>query len=624
MPSLSSYQSNVTLIIDNEISETNSIQTNSIQTNVSNFKNQTSFDFEMDNSCHTEVETSTDNVMEPLTDNMMVDSCDGIMNSLNGVKEMIEKDSIQMNEIHSNSSNDTLNPIKKISKLKLNFNQLLNQSNHTTHQMISKTLKDNVKQSSGKQLEHRHGISRYAPYGTRFAATMRDGEYKVSHIAGDLANRARQRNGRGCRVDLTLINHAGELAQLEKALEFYQNAIKLGHTRPGPSEVLNHLRDLGIDFDYRKGDDAKLLQRNASNFFKRVMEHAQRISDINGVPNPILSSTTSSSQSSKLYSDSTLIEYPIQNIKKIRIEEEIQKAAEILGSFKSASMNEIEMEENEGCDSIPSIDIDIETIETEMISNISMEHEHIQWPQSQYIPGSFHSELRKHLLLAAREENKFYSEAAEKFDVNNHEQDYIPIPQELYVRKSYDVVSRKNYSDFHQPCYRKPTKPKQIKPLVEKPRVSAAVVSVNPCPLVRKGREGLAKGLKLKGLSRHSPYGTRFCAIMPTGEMKESHLAGDLADRARSADGKSQGELNLVLHSGEIKQLEAAWAFIKKNDHLQLGAGSVLDHLRDLNLDENHRKFGCKLLQKNAGNFFKRVQEFGKRREADAEYLASN
>jgi hypothetical protein len=111
---------------------------------------------------------------------------------------------------------------------------------------------------------------------------------------------------------------------------------------------------------------------------------------------------------------------------------------------------------------------------------------------------------------------------------------------------------------------------------------------------------------------------------MPNGEMRESFLAGDLADRARSADGKSQGELILVLHPGEIKQLEVAWEFLQTQNNAQLGAGVVLEYLRSLDLDFNHRKAATRLLQKNAGNFFKRVQEYGRRKQLDPYYLSSN
>ena len=43
-------------------------------------------------------------------------------------------------------------------------------------------------------------------------------------------------------------------------------------------EKISNLKDIGIDWDYRKGDNVKLLQRNSSNFFKRMMEHARRLS----------------------------------------------------------------------------------------------------------------------------------------------------------------------------------------------------------------------------------------------------------------------------------------------------------------------------------------------------------
>lgn len=103
---------------------------------------------------------------------------------------------------------------------------------------------------------------------------------------------------------------------------------------------------------------------------------------------------------------------------------------------------------------------------------------------------------------------------------------------------------------------------------------------------------------------------------MPDGAMKEAYLAGDLADRVR---GKGQGELLLVLHDGEIHQLESAWSYMQKQ---HAGAGGVLDHLRSKGLDMNHRCPGSKFIQKNAGNFFKRAQEYGRRKEANPSYLA--
>jgi hypothetical protein len=95
-----------------------------------------------------------------------------------------------------------------------------------------------------------------------------------------------------------------------------------------------------------------------------------------------------------------------------------------------------------------------------------------------------------------------------------------------------------------------------------------------------------------------------------------------LADRVRTGNGKGQGELLLVLHAGEIQQLHTAWEFVQAQEPNQIGAGLVLEELRMLGLDINHRKPGSKLLQKNAGNFFKRVQEYGRRKSVDPTYLA--
>ncbi|KAH6584763.1 hypothetical protein BASA60_000824 [Batrachochytrium salamandrivorans] len=77
--------------------------------------------------------------------------------------------------------------------------------------------------SGGSMTPLRHGISRYAPYGKPASLLQ-------------------------CKME-----------------------------QPGPSDVLAYLRRIGIDGDYRKGGDFKLLQRNASNFFKRMVEYGRRV-----------------------------------------------------------------------------------------------------------------------------------------------------------------------------------------------------------------------------------------------------------------------------------------------------------------------------------------------------------
>ena len=340
----------------------------------------------------------------------------------------------------------------------------------------------------------RHGISRYAPYGTRFAATMRDGTFKTSHVAGDLANRARLRGGRGARVDLILVNHPGETQQLESAWAFCESFVHRGLNRPGPSEVLNHLRDENFDFDYRKGGGVRLLQRNASNFYKRMIEYGRKLTT------PV-----------KLEHRPSLMDLDLSVFT-----EGILDSTET--TFQaSATFTPVSQEQ-------PSVD------------------------------------------------DKDYE--LEEDDVDDDEdQSFTPF---------------KKRSSFS----------------------SASTASARP----------IKTGLSNKGLSRHSPYGTRFCALMEDGGLKESFLAGDLNDRARVRGGRHRAELRLVLHQGEIDQLECAWNFIQTSPFVP-GAAAVLDYLRRNGLDENHRKPGARLLQKNAGNFFKRVQEFGKRRAFDPNYL---
>jgi hypothetical protein len=45
-------------------------------------------------------------------------------------------------------------------------------------------------------------IGRYAPYGSRFGATMPNGTFKMSHAAGDLSERKLSKDGRGRRSEL--------------------------------------------------------------------------------------------------------------------------------------------------------------------------------------------------------------------------------------------------------------------------------------------------------------------------------------------------------------------------------------------------------------------------------------
>ncbi|KAJ3315835.1 hypothetical protein HDV04_000042 [Boothiomyces sp. JEL0838] len=465
--------------------------------------------------------------------------------------------------------------------------------------------------------EYRQGISRYAPYGTRFAANMRDGQLKTSHIAGDLANRARQKNGRGCRVDLVLVTHEGELFQLETALAFYENQIKRNLPKPGPSEVLNHLKEMKCDFDYRKGDGVFLLQRNASNFFKRMMEHARRIN------HPIVSEFVNCTPTHK----------PV-------VEPEVNQAATILGSLRKKVKKQIEVVEND----IEEVDEQElwESIEQDLEKDEKMEIElqeqikrdeaqeeldaqrEVDWSRPKWQKGSFYTELLKNMVVARKEQVEYFSKAAETFDWSSVvEPEPSPEPEAQVDQTDDSMDIDMEDSQDEQIYTRKKPQQKVYKkqPVKKETPVNNSTVIENPQPVLRKGREGLTQGLRIKGLSRHSPYGTRFCAQMPGGEMKESFLAGDLADRVRSPDGKTQGELILVLHLGEIKQLEVAWEYVKSHEPYVLGAGAVLDHLRSVGLDINHRKSGSKLLQKNAGNFFKRVQEFGKRRQLDSSYL---
>ncbi|KAJ3371325.1 hypothetical protein HDU91_005352 [Kappamyces sp. JEL0680] len=490
----------------------------------------------------------------------------------------------------------------------------------------------------------RHGISRYAPYGTRFAAEMKDGTFKTSHIAGDLANRARSKTGKGGRVDLVLVTHDGEREQLDAALHFFESVTG---PKPGPSEVLNHLKSLDIDWDYRKGDGVKLLQRNASNFFKRMMEHAKRVShplsETFALPPPPPSAV------------------PVTTLPTPRsaADPEVRKAAAILqsmmlsGSRPSRRAPAVPQEYDEEYSSDESdfdgdVDMDdsyqpgfdsnvfsatvgrqsmlVDPLPKREYPSIEDEARETDWTRPMHVKGSFFYEVAKNARLAMMEEREFYSKAAESFDwsgVEDVSACHKPNPPVPAAREYYDTDESEEYNFVpkKQKLTKERSTPRPAKPAPKPFTSSGSVISTAP-PAIRKGREGLAAGVHLKGLSRHSPYGTRFCAQMPNGEVRESYLAGDLADRVRTA--KGQGELLLVLHGGEIDQLQSAWEFVMLQDASQIGAGQVLDHLRELGLDENHRKPGSKLLQKNAGNFFKRVQEYGRRKLADPNYLSMN
>ena len=514
----------------------------------------------------------------------------------------------------------------------------------------------------------RHGISRYAPYGTRFAALMRDGTYKMSHIAGDLANRARTRGEKGGRVELALVTHKGEREQLDSALSFYENANTKAYAfgpRPGPSEVLNHLKELGIDWDYRKGENVKLLQRNASNFFKRMMEHARRLS------HPLAEAYSLPSAPSNATMIAPSVPAPQPSVAPaVEADPSVRKAAAILASMMFAKIEEEPIDEDQD-----EMDIDHNTDYSYQSIVSSSSHSKndrysygedisdstriTDWGRPKHHAGSFYYEVCRHTAAELSAEKEYYDKAAESFDwtsVEDVTSAYKPnrvvapsrrpaLPSLAKPKRGYyhgngsdsefdewgngnrsarngvsSSVSKKQKVIVEKSQTFTPSAPRQRQ--APKAFISnGSVPSTAPPAVIRKGREGLSAGVFLKGLSRHSPYGTRFCATMPNGEKRESYLAGDLADRVRSGPGG--GELLLVLHAGEIDQLQSAWEFVVSHeDSYNIGAGQVLEYLRQVGKDANHRKPGTALLQKNAGNFFKRVQEYGKRKTADPNYLS--
>lgn len=150
---------------------------------------------------------------------------------------------------------------------------------------------------------------------------------------------------------------------------------------------------------------------------------------------------------------------------------------------------------------------------------------------------------------------------------------------------------------------------------VKKPKVANTIVipSVNTVHVPVTGTVAMSNGVPLQGLSRYSPYGTRFSATMPNGDIIESFISGDLKVRRENS-------LQLVLHAGEMQQLEAGLEFVKLNPNA--GAAELLGCIRDLKLDINYRKGGEILLHKEAGNFFKRVQEYGAKKHIDPTFLS--
>lgn len=349
----------------------------------------------------------------------------------------------------------------------------------------------------------RQGISRYAPYGSRFAARMRDGSYKQSHISGDLVDRVKQRDGKSPRGDLDLVTHQSETTQLEETWKFCEVSVAQGKARPGPSEVLNFLRESDIDFDYRKGTGVRLLQRNASNFYKRMMEYGKRIS-----------AKRNSSEYALLHLD------------------------------LSAFFAEI---------GLPATTLSVPTTIEVQAQDVEME-----------------------ILQPAV--------IAKAIIVSNDDDDF---EMSEIIEEEEDALNDQTFAPFNKR-------------------------NRNGARVAKKNSRQLKIGTGIKGLSRHAPYGTRFSALMDDGSFKESFLAGELNDRVRV--GKSRGEIILVEHLGERAQLEAAWNFMQIPNS-NPGAAAVLDHLRGIKLDRNHRSNnGGKLLQKNAGNFYKRVQDFGKKR----------
>ncbi|KAH6566685.1 hypothetical protein BASA60_009383 [Batrachochytrium salamandrivorans] len=488
--------------------------------------------------------------------------------------------------------------------------------------------------SGGSMTPLRHGISRYAPYGTRFAATMQDGTVRVSHISGDLANRARTRNDRGARVDLDLIAHEGEMEQLRRTWTFCQLCLVDSGVRPGPSDVLAYLRRIGIDGDYRKGGDFKLLQRNASNFFKRMVEYGRRVmaGETFGCDN---SGSNSSTSSSGGVEDVSMVD---SCEPRIRMSDRVENGGTAF--IPKYSNYDGVMAILDAASSIAKHDANV------AIGSASS----ARWNSgiSGGVPPRASTICRNtttstgvtadaHLDSDSGESEFDWGVEDEEIDIDDSDKDYFDKKPRASTaaRRSAPSATGGKCSTYK----RTSTKQASCTSLMTSGStvVEPSSLANNPTdtvtgvPLSENSSEtttgtSLAmRSLYSKGLSRHSPYGTRFSAQMENGVFRESFLAGDLVDRVRTRGSRSRGELNLVLHRGEVEQLEAGWSFMHACNVTGKpvpGAAALLEHLRLSDLDYNHRKNGGKLLQKNAGNLFKRVQEFGRRRMADPYYLS--
>jgi hypothetical protein len=181
---------------------------------------------------------------------------------------------------------------------------------------------------------------------------------------------------------------------------------------------------------------------------------------------------------------------------------------------------------------------------------------------------------------------------------------------------SQSILTEPKCSSYPRPKTQpKPKSRATVTKKVKKPKVKKTVVipSVNTVQVPVSGKLAMANGIPLQGLSRYSPYGTRFSATLPNGEIIESFISGDLKVRKETS-------LKLVLHAGEMQQLETGLEFVKLNPHV--GAAELLGCIRDLKLDINYRKGGEVLLHKEAGNFFKRVQEYGAKKYVDPTFLS--
>lgn len=66
-----------------------------------------------------------------------------------------------------------------------------------------------------------------------------------------------------------------ELHQLQVALKFFKKCSRMGLPRPDAVAILNHLREMQCDWDYRKSG-ARICDKHAEQFFHKMIKYARK------------------------------------------------------------------------------------------------------------------------------------------------------------------------------------------------------------------------------------------------------------------------------------------------------------------------------------------------------------